>query len=74
MIGVAWSRQIDAGPVIGVLRFEGTIDFDTADYLIDVMDAARRDENVAGGLGDVATDWCHEPVLKLDAEATFRDP
>jgi hypothetical protein len=27
-----------------------------------------------GCLGDVATDWCHEPVLKLDAGATFRDP
>jgi hypothetical protein len=24
--------------------------------------------------GDVATDWCHEPVLKLDAGATSRDP
>jgi hypothetical protein len=34
----------------------------------------RGDENVAGCLGDVATDWCHEPVLKLDAGAAFRDP
>lgn len=48
LVGLFWSRQIDAGPVVGVLRFEGTIDFTTADYLIDVMDAARRDENVAG--------------------------
>lgn len=48
LIGVGWSQQLDTGPVIGVLRFEGTIDFETADYLIDVMDAARQDEGVAG--------------------------
>lgn len=47
LIGVAWSSQVETDPVIGVLRFEGVIDFETADHLITVMDAARQDERVA---------------------------
>lgn len=35
-------------PVIGVLRFEGIIEFTSAQYLIEVMDKARQDESVAG--------------------------
>lgn len=35
-------------PVVGVLRFEGIIEFNSAQYLIDVMDKARQDESVAG--------------------------
>ena len=46
--GLTLSREFSPKPVIGVLRFEGVIDFNTAEYLIEVLDAARRDENVAG--------------------------
>lgn len=35
-------------PVVGVLRFEGIIDFVSAQHLIEVMDEARQDESVAG--------------------------
>jgi protease-4 len=47
-IGIGWSSQIETEPVLGVLRFDGVIDFDTANHLITVMDEARRDESVAG--------------------------
>jgi len=35
-------------PVIGVVRFEGVIDFTTADVLMQVADTARQDPSVAG--------------------------
>jgi protease IV len=35
-------------PAIGVVRFEGTIDFESADNLITLLEAARRDERVHG--------------------------
>ena len=46
--GLALSEQTAPKPVIGVLRFAGVIDFDTADYLINVLDVARKDDSVAG--------------------------
>jgi protease-4 len=35
-------------PTIGVVRFEGEIDFQSADQIITLLEAARRDENIAG--------------------------
>ncbi len=44
-----WLGQIFVPkPVVGVLRFEGIIEFNSAQYLIDVMDRARQDESVGG--------------------------
>ena len=36
------------GPVIGLVRFEGEIDFASANQLITLLEAARRDERVHG--------------------------
>jgi protease-4 len=36
------------GPAIGLVRFEGEIDFASANYLITLLEAARRDDRVHG--------------------------
>lgn len=42
-------RELAGGaPNIGVVRFDGEIDFATANTLITLLDTARRDESVAG--------------------------
>lgn len=41
-------HPIVAPPAIGVLRFEGQIDFETATQLTNLIDAARQDGRVAG--------------------------
>jgi len=47
-VGIGLNREVNPKPAIGVVRFEGVIDFDTADYLINVFDAAQKDERIAG--------------------------
>ena len=47
-VGLWLGQRNVAKPVIGVLRFEGIIEFTSAQYLIDVLDTARQDDRVAG--------------------------
>lgn len=51
--GLAIGDYFAPQPVIGVVRFEGVIDFAAEDYLISVLDAARTDGRVAGVVVDV---------------------
>lgn len=46
--GLALARLQTPGPVIGLLRFSAVIDFDTAAQLVDLLEAARTDPDVAG--------------------------
>lgn len=46
--GVYLADRYAPQPVIGIVRFEGVIDFSTADVLMQVADAARQDPSVAG--------------------------
>jgi protease-4 len=39
---------LGGGPAIGVVRFEDAIDFTTANNLIDLLEAARRDDRIRG--------------------------
>ncbi|MBV7339739.1 S49 family peptidase [Chloroflexi bacterium TSY] len=48
IIGLGLGRINTPEPVIGLLRLEGVIDFDSAEFLIEVLDRAREDERVAG--------------------------
>jgi protease IV len=46
--GLVLGRAVAPQPVIGVVRFEAIIDFYTAQQLIEVLEAARQDDRVAG--------------------------
>jgi protease-4 len=46
--GFPISMPGSGGPVIGLVRFEGEIDFASANRLITLLEAARRDERVRG--------------------------
>ncbi|MEM7133296.1 MAG: S49 family peptidase [Chloroflexota bacterium] len=48
VLGVWLGQRNVPKPVIGVLRFEGIIEFASAQYLIEVLDTARQDDRVAG--------------------------
>lgn len=48
IIGLGLGRINTPEPVIGVLRLEGVIDFESAQFLIEVLDRAREDESVVG--------------------------
>lgn len=47
-VGVWLGRVNVPKPVIGILRFEGVIEFTSAQYIIEVLDTARQDDRVAG--------------------------
>jgi len=46
--GLFLAERFAPEPVIGMIRFEGVIDFGTANTLMEVADAARQDPSVAG--------------------------
>lgn len=48
LFGLWLGQLIVPKPKIGVLRFEGIIEFSSAQYLIEVLDAARQDDSIAG--------------------------
>jgi protease-4 len=51
LIAELWAPQ----PVIGVVRFADVIWYDTAENLIDVIEAARQDERVAGVVLEISS-------------------
>lgn len=46
--GLALADLQASGPVIGVLRFSEVIDFDTSAQIVDLLEAARNDPDIAG--------------------------
>lgn len=76
VVGVWYSPQIVPEPVVGVVRFEGAIDFAAADQLINLLEAARQDPTVAavvlevlspGGLA-TSSESVFYTLLRLRAE------
>lgn len=48
MVGLTLGVYAAPRPAIGYVRFEGTLDLASADYLVDLLDAARTDDRIAG--------------------------
>lgn len=46
--GLALAELQTPGPAIGVLRFSAEIDFDTSAQIVDLLEAARNDPDIAG--------------------------
>jgi protease-4 len=47
VVGVVVARWVAPEPVVGVVRFEGAIDFVTSDILVNLLEKARQDPAVA---------------------------
>ena len=53
--GIALGRWLAPEPVIGLLRFDATIDFATANELIDLLEDARQDRQIAAVVLEVTS-------------------
>jgi protease-4 len=47
VVGMVVGQWAAPEPVVGVIRFDGAIDFNSADRLVDLLDRARQDPTVA---------------------------
>lgn len=76
VVGVLVGRWAAPQPVVGVVRFDGAIDFATADQLVNVLERARQDPTVAAVVleirspGGIATssENIFYSILRLRAE------
>ena len=54
-VGLAVGGQVAPKPLIGLVRFDATIDLGTAAQLVDVLEAARQDNRIAGVVIEVSS-------------------
>jgi protease-4 len=66
-VGLLLGNYAAPQPVVGVMRFEGAIDFAAADQLIDLMEAARQDPTV----GAVVLEILSPGGLATSSESVF---
>lgn len=55
VVGMAWGRWAAPEPVVGVIRFDATIDSTTATPLIDLLERTRQDRNIAAVVLEISS-------------------
>lgn len=55
VVGMAWGRWAAPEPVVGTIRFEAAIDTTTAAPLIDLLERAQQDRNIAAVVLEISS-------------------